>query len=83
VGKLKHCVGIICVHLEDLHCLLAHFSGLICHYLVSKLIKKKKKIKKKIIFFILIFIFIFIFILFFFLFFIFYGTSYNFILRFT
>jgi hypothetical protein len=35
------------VHLEDLHCLLAHFLDLICHYLVSKIIKKIKKIKKK------------------------------------
>jgi hypothetical protein len=26
------------VHLEDLHCLLAHFPGLICDYLASKII---------------------------------------------
>jgi len=32
------------VHLEDLHCLLAHFPGLICHYLVSKIIIIKKKL---------------------------------------
>ena len=31
------------MHLEDLHCLFAHFPGLICHYLVSKIIKKNKK----------------------------------------
>ena len=55
------------MHLEDLHCLLAHFPGLICHYLVSK-IKKLKKI---------IFLY-FYFIIFIFIFFI----SYNFILRF-
>jgi hypothetical protein len=40
------------VHLEDLHCLLAYFSGLICYYLVSKIIiivikKLLKKIKIK------------------------------------
>jgi hypothetical protein len=45
VGKLKHGVWITCVHLEDLHCLLANFPGLICHYLVSK-IKIKIKIKR-------------------------------------
>ena len=32
------------MHLEDLHCLLAHFPGLICHYLVSKIIIIKKKL---------------------------------------
>jgi hypothetical protein len=31
------------VHLEDLHCLLAHFPGLICHHSVFKIIKKIKK----------------------------------------
>jgi len=29
------------VHLDGLHCLLAYFPGLICHYLVSKIIIKK------------------------------------------
>jgi len=57
VGKLKHCVWITCVHLEDLHCLLAHFPGLIYHYLVSKIKKNNNKFKKKkIIFFIFIFL---------------------------
>jgi hypothetical protein len=55
------------VHLDGLHCLLAHFPGLICHYLVSKIIIKKNKFFfLKIIFFILFFI-----------------ISYNFILHFT
>jgi hypothetical protein len=31
------------VKLEDLHFLFAHFPGLICHYLVFKIIKKIKK----------------------------------------
>jgi len=48
MGKLKHCVWITCVHLEDLHCLLVNFPGLICHYLVSKIKKNKKHLKKNI-----------------------------------
>ena len=39
IGKLKHCVRITYVYLEDLHCFLANFFGLICHYLISKIKK--------------------------------------------
>jgi flagellar biogenesis protein FliO len=42
------------VHLEDLHCLLAYFPSLICHYSVSKIIKNNKK-KKFVIFFLSLF----------------------------
>ena len=44
MGKLKHCVWITCVHLEDLRYLLVNFPGLIFHYLVSKINKKKTNI---------------------------------------